>query len=82
MYFKKISLLEDISDPSQKGDNAVDIPDYGKDHFTDGEENETNKANIPSIIAAKTAGGDPLPTTLANDVNEVPPQEGGISAKL
>ena len=40
----------------------------------DGEDTETSKVNVPSILAAKTAGGDPDPKTVHNGINK---QEAG-----
>ena len=36
----------------------------------DGEDPETSKVNVPSILAAKTAGGDPDPKTVHNGINK------------
>ena len=36
-----------------------------------GEESETSKVNIPALLAAKTAGGDPHSDTFKNGVNKV-----------
>ena len=36
----------------------------------DGEDPETSKVNVPSILAAKAAGGDPDPKTVHNGINK------------
>lgn len=37
----------------------------------DGDDPATNKINIPAILAARTAGGDPDPKTVDNGVNKI-----------
>jgi hypothetical protein len=36
----------------------------------DGDDPETSKHNIPSILAARTAGGNPHPETVSNGINK------------
>lgn len=63
--------LPESADVSQQKFNLSPsvIPDYGKDHSyrDDGESRETMKMNIPSLLAARTAGGYPFSNTLHND---------------
>lgn len=72
-YFNEAK--KNVKDPSQKGENAIKIPGYGKDHsIDDSEEPIIFDANIPAGLAAKTAGGSPFPETLKNGIsNEFSP---------
>lgn len=36
----------------------------------DGESEETSKSNIPALLAAKNAGGQPHPLTISNGINK------------
>lgn len=38
-----------------------------------GEDSKTREVNIPSLLAARTAGGNPFPNTLRNGINAPSP---------
>lgn len=64
------AFYDEASDPSQKGLNPTSIVDFGKDHSVGaGDSAETSKLNIPALLAAKTAGGDPHDFTLKNGIS-------------
>lgn len=64
------AFYSEAGDPSQRYKNAIDIPDYGCDHSVgDGDDPKTSQINIPALLAAKTAGGNPHPETLKNGIS-------------
>ena len=50
--------------------NAEYCDQYDKHFIGDGEDPETSKVNVPAVLAARTAGGDPFDQTLNNGINK------------
>ena len=50
--------------------NAEYSEKYDKHFIGDGEDPETSKVNVPAVLAARTAGGDPFDQTMNNGVNK------------
>ena len=73
-----------LGTPSSTANHLYQIPinQYqasDADFVGDGESKETSQTNIPALLAAKNAGGQPHPSTISNGINK---RAGGGGFKL